>query len=61
MNIETKVNNKKSGEKTLETVGLEFGPNTAGLAQRMYVTRQENKQPYVLKKAYILSCGQNQF
>ena len=61
MNIEDKVKNKRSEEKVLETIGSEFGPNTAGLAQRMYVLREESTPLYVLKKAYIASCTVNQY
>ena len=61
MNIENKVKNNRSGEKVLETIDLEFGPNTAGLAQRMYATQEKSISLYVLKKAYILSCSVNQF
>lgn len=38
-----------------------FGPNTAGLAQRIYLSRTEDKQLYVLRKAYINTCNVNQF
>ena len=38
-----------------------FGPNTAGLAQRIYVSKTEDKPLYVLRKAYISICVVNQF
>ncbi len=37
-----------------------IGPNTAGLAQRMYKT-YENKSMKILEKNYVLSCTINQF
>lgn len=61
MNIENKLKNLKTGEISLETLDIEFGPNTAGLAQRMCAGGEESKPLYVLKKAYIASCTVNQF
>jgi hypothetical protein len=36
------------------------GPNTAGLAQRMYNV-EALKPLYVLEKSYVLKCSVNQF
>jgi len=47
-------------EKKLENNKYKFGPNTAGLAQRMYIP-EADKEFYTLKKAYIPSCSVNQF
>lgn len=60
MNIENKVRDNKTREK-LETLDSQFGPNTAGLAQRMYASREESTPLYFLKKAYITKCSINQF
>lgn len=39
---------------------IAFGPNTAGLAQRIYA--ESAKRPlYVLQKANVLKCAINQF
>lgn len=45
-----------------KTIGQDkaFGPNTAGLAQRIY-TPTEERQLYVLQKANVLKCAMNQF
>ncbi|MDI6738021.1 MAG: hypothetical protein QME12_05925 [Nanoarchaeota archaeon] len=37
-----------------------FGPNTAGLAQRIYAKTME-RPLYVLQKANVLKCAINQF
>jgi len=36
------------------------GPNTAGLAQRMYMVK-DFKPLYVMEKSYVLSCSVNQY
>lgn len=46
-------------EKTVEREYI-LGPNTAGLAQRMY-NSNERKPLNILERNYVLSCTVNQY
>jgi len=61
MSVENKLKTSRTSGKTLESLDLSSGPNTAGLAQRAYSSREQRKLLYVLKNAYIATCTVNQY